>query len=225
MAHASARQVPSVSGLLGALVALLMLAGHALALDVPVAPYLQSLAAREVGVVEGRVYQYRRQPQAPDVPLAGASVVLIPRSEGLERALEDLKRHSRDSAVGYRQAVTRMRQAKERYERELAHAGAGDLVRPLSVDAEGGFRAVDVPAGEWLIIASHADYMEASAARTTAKERDRFRASPRVTGYEAVRLWMRTVKVTPGHRESLELTDRNVWFSGVAENRVMDTGR
>jgi hypothetical protein len=46
-----------------------------------------------------------------------------------------------------------------------------------------------------------------------------------VTGYEAVQLWVRTVTVAPGGRESVELTDRNVWFSGVAENRVMDIGR
>ena len=224
LAHASTRWDRPVS-LLGALVSLLLVAGDASALDVPVAPYLQSLAAGEVGVVEGRVYQHPPRPQAPDIPLARASVVLLPRSDTLARVLEDLKRRSRDSAVGYREAVGRMRRAKERYERELAQAGAGDLVRPLMVDAEGAFRAVDVPAGEWLVIASHADFVTASSARATAKERDKFRTSPRVTGYEAVQLWVRTVTVAPGGRESVELTDRNVWFSGVAENRVMDIGR
>jgi hypothetical protein len=208
-----------------AVLALLWLAPHAGALDVPVDPYLRSLAAREVGIVEGRVYEYRPQPQAHDVPLAAASVVLVPRSDALTRTLEDLKRHSRDSAVGYRDAVGRMRRAKEGYQRELSQAGGADLVRPLLVDAEGSFRAVDVPAGDWLVIASHADFVTASGARTTSKERDQFRGAPRVTGYEAVRLWMRTVTVTPGGRASVELTDRNVWFSGVAENRVMDTGR
>ena len=214
-----------MSRLLGVVCSLLVTASHAAALDVPVAPYLQSLAARQVGVVQGRVYQHRSQPHAPDVPFAGASVVLVPRSGALERALEDLKRHSRESALGYREAVNRMRSAKERYERELSQAGAGELVRPLLVDAEGAFRAVDVPAGDWLIIASHADFMPASGARATAKERDQFRTSPRVTGFEAVRLWMRPVTVATGRGESVELTDRNIWFSGVAENRVMDTGR
>jgi hypothetical protein len=214
-----------LSRLLGVVCGLLFTAGQAAALDVPVAPYLQSLAARQVGVVQGRVYQHRSQPHAPDVPFAGASVVLVPRSGALERALEDLKRHSRQSALGYREAVGRMRSAKERYERELSQAGAGELVRPLLVDAEGAFRAVDVPAGDWLIIVSHADFMPASGARATAKERDQFRTSPRVTGFEAVRLWIRPITVAPGHSESVELTDRNIWFSGVAENRVMDTGR
>lgn len=214
-----------MSRLMLALLALLSIAGHAHALDVPVAPYLQSLSARAVGGVEGRVYEHRRQPQASDVPLPGASIVLVPRSEALGRALEDLKRHARDSAGEYREAVARMRRAKEAYERELSQAGAADLVRPVSVDAEGTFRAVDVPAGDWLVIASHADFVAASTARATSKERDKYRISPRVTGYEAVRLWMRAVTVTPGGRESVELTDRNVWFSGVAENRVMDTGR
>jgi hypothetical protein len=208
-----------------ALFAFLLLAPPAGALDVPVGPYLRSLAAGEVGIVEGRVYQYRPQPHAPDVPLAAASVVLVPWSDALTRTLEDVKRHSRDSPVGYREAVSRMRRAKEGYERELSQAGGGDLVRPLLVGSDGAFRAVDVPAGDWLVIASHADFMTASGARTTSKERDQFRASSRVTGYEAVRLWMRTVTVAPGGRQSVELTDRNVWFSGVAENRVMDTGR
>lgn len=214
-----------MSRLLLALLALLFIAGHADALDVPVAPYLQSLSARAVGVVEGRVYEHGRQPQAPEVPLPGASVVLVPRSETLGRALEDVKRHARDSARAYREAVTRMRRAKEAYERELSQAGAADLVRPLSVDAEGTFRAVDVPAGDWLVIASVADFVTAPNVRARSKERDKYQISPRVTGYEAVRLWMRAVTVTPGGRESVEFNDRNVWFSGVAENRVMDTGR
>jgi hypothetical protein len=214
-----------MSRVLLALVALVSIAGRAHALDVAVEPYLQSLSARAVGVVEGRVYEHRRQPHAPDVPLPGASIVLVPRSEALGRVLEDLKRSARDSAGGYREAVTRMRRAKEAYERELSGAGAADLVRPVSVDAEGTFRAVDVPAGDWVVIASHAEFVAASTARATTKEREKFRVSPRVTGYETVRLWMRSVTVTPGGRESVELSDRNVWFSGVAENRVMDTGR
>jgi len=118
-----------------------------------------------------------------------------------------------------------MRHAKEAYERELSQAGAADLVRPVSVDADGTFRAVDVPAGEWLVIASHAEFVSAASARATNTEREKYRMSPRVTGFEAVRLWMRAVVVVPGGRESVELTDRNVWFTGVAENRVMDTGR
>jgi hypothetical protein len=208
-----------------ALLALVAIAGPVDALDVTIDAYLHSLATGAVGVVEGRVYDHRRQPQGPDVGVGGASVVLLPRSQALARALEDLKRHSRSSAAGYREAVTRMRQAKEAYERELSTAGAAELVRPVSIDADGTFRAVDVPAGEWIVIASHAEYMPASTARATAKERDRYRISPRVTGYEAVRLWVQAVTVTPGGRNAVELTDRNVWFSGVAENRVMDTGR
>lgn len=208
-----------------ALLALLSVAGHALALDVPVAPYLQSLSARAVGVVEGRVYEHPRKPQAPEVPLPGASVVLVPRSETLGRALEDVKRHARDSARAYREAVTRMRRAKEAYERELSQAGGADLVRALSVDADGTFRALDVPAGDWLVIVSVADFVKAASVRATSKERDKYQISPRVTGYETVRLWMREVTVTPGGRQSVDFNDRNVWFSGVAENRVMDTGR
>lgn len=211
--------------LLVAVLGCVAFAGQAHALDVPVAAYLQALSERAVGVVEGRLYDHRRQPQGPDVALPNASVVLLPRSEALGRALEDLKRHARDSAIGYRDAVSRMRRAKESYERELSKAGASDLVRPVSVDAEGTFRAVDVPAGEWLVLASQADFVPASTARATPKERDRFRVSPRVTGYEAVRLWMYAVTVRPGGRESVEMTDRNVWFSGIAENRVMDIGR
>lgn len=208
-----------------ALCVLLSMAGDAHALDVAVTPYLQALSAREVGVVEGRVYEHRRQPQAPDLPLPGTSVVLIPRSAALVRTLEDLKGHARHSATSYRETVTRMRQAKETYERELSQAGAADLVRPVSVDADGTFRAVDVPAGEWLVMASHAEFVATPAARATNTEREKYRMSSRVTGFESVRLWMRAVAVVPGGHASVELTDRNVWFTGVAETRVMDSGR
>jgi hypothetical protein len=214
-----------MSRLIAAVVALLALAGDVYALDVPVATYLRSLAAGEVGVVEGRVYEHRRQPGAPDVALPAASVVLVPRSEALGRAMEDLKRNARISAVTYRDAVSRMRHAKEAYVRDLAKAGAGDLVRLIPVDVDGAFRALDVPAGEWVVIASHAAFVSTSTARATPKERDKYRISPRVTGYESVQLWLHPVLIKAGERAAVELTDRNIWFSGVAENRVMDTGR
>ena len=44
-------------------------------------------------------------------------------------------------------------------------------------------------------------------------------------GYRAVRIWLRELVVKPGAQDTIELTDRNVWFSGVDEVVRTDTGR
>lgn len=208
-----------------ALVALAVLGGRADALDVSVAPYMQSLSAGAVGGIEGRVYEEHRKAKASDRPLTGTAVIVVPQSDTLWRTLEDLKRHARDSANDYLEAASRMRRVRDTYERDLWTAGAADLARPTVVDEEGVFRVPGLPAGRWLVIATHTAFMETSTARTKPKERDKYAPAPRVTGYDAVRLWVREVSVEPGSLQSVELTDRNVWFSGVVEHRVMDTGR
>jgi hypothetical protein len=36
-------------------------------------------------------------------------------------------------------------------------------------------------------------------------------------GFRDVSVWMREVTLEPGRRETIQLTDRNVWFSGIEE--------
>ena len=176
------------------------------------------------GTIDGRVYAERPKPNAADVPLARAVVVALPRSEALVRRLDDLRAHARDSAAAYRDTATQMRRVREAFEREVWQAGAPDLVRSTVVDADGRFSLADLPAGRWLVWATHSQFVDVRPAKGQARDRERFRLPPRLVGYYAERAWLREVDTTPGTSTTLELTDRNVWFAGVVEDRVLDAG-
>ena len=208
------------------LVAALMLtaAAPARALDVDLQAYDEARRRGEMVTIAGRVYTERRRPNAEDVPMARAVVVALPRSEALVRRLDDLRAHARDSAAAYREAATQMRRARESYEREVWQSGAADLVRSTTVDADGRFTLSDLPAGRWMVWATHSEFLDARSPRYQARDRERYRLPPRLVGYYAERAWLREVDTTPGASTTLELNDRNVWFAGVVEDRVLDAG-
>ncbi len=205
--------------------ALVLLAASArAALDVDVRAYEDARRRGDTATIAGRVYAERPKPNAPDTPLPRAVVVALPRSEALLRRLGELRAHARDSAAAYRDAVTRMRAAREAYELEIWQAGGAELVRSTVVDPNGRFVLADLPAGRWIVWGSHADFVEARSPKTGVRDRERFRLPPRLVGYYTERAWLREVDTTPGVAATLELTDRNVWFSGVVEDRVLDAG-
>ena len=208
------------------LVAALMLtaAAPARALDVDLQAYDEARRRGEMVTIAGRVYTERRRPNAEDLPMARAVVVALPRSEALVRRLDDLRAHARDSAAAYREAATQMRRARESYEREVWQSGAADLVRSTTVDADGRFTLSDLPAGRWMVWATHSEFLDARSPRYQARDRERYRLPPRLVGYYAERAWLREVDTTPGASRTLELNDRNVWFAGVVEDRVLDAG-
>ncbi len=208
------------------LVAALVLtaAAPARALDVDLQAYDEARRRGEMVTIAGRVYTERRRPNAEDVPMARAVVVALPRSEALVRRLDDLRAHARDSAAAYREAATQMRRARESYEREVWQSGAADLVRSTTVDADGRFTLSDLPAGRWMVWATHSEFLDARSPRYQARDRERYRLPPRLVGYYAERAWLREVDTTPGASTTLELNDRNVWFAGVVEDRVLDAG-
>jgi len=39
-----------------------------------------------------------------------------------------------------------------------------------------------------------------------------------------VSVWVRELTVSAGRTEDVELMDRNVWFTGIEEERVLDAG-
>jgi hypothetical protein len=49
-----------------------------------------------------------------------------------------------------------------------------------------------------------------------------FRRSPRLVGFRSRLMWLREIAVTPSEGADLDLTDRNVWFTGVIEERVLE---
>jgi hypothetical protein len=194
------------------------------ALDVDLKAYDDARRRGDTVTIAGRVYAERRKPNADDVPMAHAVVVVLPRSESLVRRLEELRAHARDSAPAYRDAATQMRRAREDYEQEVWKSGAADLVRSTVVDADGRFKVADLPAGRWLVWATHSERIDAKSAKTPARDRQHFRLSPRVVGFYSERAWLREVDTAAGSAATVDLHDRNVWFSGVVEDRILDAG-
>ena len=191
----------------------------------------QRTLGRTVGTVEGRVYLERARPNAADEPLVGVGVLLVPRSADLLEYLETVKRQSRDSVRGFREAAPLMRAAFDEYEADLWRAGYPDIAIHTSTDGAGAFRA-EVPAGAWLLVVQRSVFVPLHSARPTTPPTatsldplarystsayQHFLPIARLTGFDAVSVWLRDVDVEPAQRVALELHDRGVWFSGVAE--------
>lgn len=207
------------------LLALLVVASTAHALDVGLEPYREARRAGELGVVAGRIYAEAPKPNAQVRPMVGATVSLFPRSAALAARLQGLKAQARESLTDFTAAAPAMRKAKEAYERELLEAGAPELAMIVAVDGDGGFRIPDVPAGAWLVLAWHNSPVDVSAPKTKAKERGLYQPLSHLHGYQSVTVWLRDLTVRPGAVATLDLTDRNGWFRGVIEERLLDTGR
>ncbi len=209
-----------------ALAAMLVLGSAAVAhaLDAETAAYRKAAAFGALGAVSGRASEERRTPAAAEQPLAGTVVTLLPRSQALLVRLEEIKAHSRDSQAAYGASVSAIRRAREAYEKELWEAGAADLVRATVVDGTGAFSMTDLPAGEWVLIATRSVFVNKAAPRPSARERHVFIQGPRLTGFNAVSVWLRELTVAAGEALAVELMDRNVWFAGIEEERVLDIG-
>jgi hypothetical protein len=207
------------------LVALLLVASTAHALDVSLEPYRDARRAGAVGVVTGKIYTESRTPRGQARPMTGASVTLLPRSAALEARLQRLKEQSRESSMAFAGAAPAMLKAKEGYERALLEAGFPDLAVIVAVDGEGSFRIPDVPAGAWMVLAWYSTPENASVPKTKTKERSLHQTQPRLYGFQSVTVWLRDVTIAGSGTATLDLTDRNGWFNGVIEERALDAGR
>ncbi len=205
--------------------ALLLVTASAQAQDVGVEAYWQARRAGAVGVVAGRVFAESRTPTASPRAIPGTTVTLLPRSVALLTQLERLKQRARESSTAFAAAAPAMRKAMEAYERELLQAGAPDLTPMVLVDSDGAFKIEDVPAGSWLLLAWHSTPVNLSTAKTKAKERGLYQPQARVQGFQSVTVWLREVSMVGGATVTEKLTDRNGWFQGVAEEKLLDTGR
>jgi hypothetical protein len=197
------------------------------AVDVDLTGYAAAERAGAAVPVTGRAFAERPKPDAPDTPLVGATVVALPRSEALLRRLEQLREGARDSANAYRGAALLMQRAREAYERELWDAGAPELVRNAVVDSSGRFDLGRLPEGRWIIVAvwdRTVHSQSAKSARKERRERELYLPAPRLTGYRSRLVWLRELVLSGAQTAALEFTDRNVWFSGVVEERTQDAG-
>jgi hypothetical protein len=215
--------------------ALLAFAGaHAVA-EVPRPAVLEELRQKifrgATGTIEGRVYLERARPDAPDRPLVGLGVLLVPRSEELLGHLEDLKRAARETERGFRDAAPGVHDAVEEYETELWRAGYPDAAPRTATDATGAFR-IDVPSGAWLLVIERRVFVTVHntrpegpptalaldpLARYSTSQFQHFTPMARMSGFDAVSVWMRELDVEPRQTVALELHDRGVWLSGVVE--------
>jgi hypothetical protein len=182
-----------------------------------VAPYLQARARGAVGAVAGGASEDPRSPTAQVQPVAGVSVMLLPRSPDFDARLDELKASARDSMWAYAESGERLGDLRADYERALAMAGGGELVRGEVTDAEGRFRFGEVPVGQWVLIAWH-EIPHARAGRKIKKgDAGTFRGNVERTGYVAVTYWRLGVEVRAGEPVTVSLNDRNGWFTAVRE--------
>ena len=208
-----------------ALLAILLLAASAQALEVNLDAYRDARRAGALGAMAGRAVAEPRSLSAAAQPLTGTIVAVLPRSEALMARLERLKEGARESSTAFAAAAPAMRRTREAYERELWEAGAPDLTPTVLVDAEGGFRIDDLPAGAWLVFAWRTMLVDVSGEKLKARERSLFLSRARLRGFQSVTIWLRAVELAGGATARIELTDRNAWFRGVVEERAPDTGR
>jgi len=210
------------------------LAAQALA-EVPRPGALEELRQRIfkglTGTIEGRMYFERAKPDAPDRALSGLGVLVVPRTAELLGRLEDLKRASRDSERGFRDAAPGVLEAIDDYETELWHAGYPDVAPRTVTDADGAFR-LEVPGGAWLLVAHRSVFVKVHTpkadaapsalaldplARYSTSQFQHFTPMSRMAGFDAVSVWLREIDVAPRDTVALDLHDRGVWLAGVVE--------
>ena len=192
--------------------------------DAPIERYREAAAEREIGAVKGRAFEERRRPTGPDLPLTGTSVRLLPRSVAWMVKLQGIKRGARDSIDAYRESATLVTKARELYEKRLLEAGAGDLAQAVTVAEDGTFTLEGVPAGPWVLLASRSTFVSKTSHDRRGPAKSPHRPTPfpqpdKLMGYDVVTYWLREVTVVAGAVETVELTDRNAWMTGIAETR------
>jgi len=190
-----------------ALLAILPLsAAQALGAAAPtVESYRLAANRHEVGGVDVRAFTERRAVGGPD---------------SFVTELERIKGQSRESLRTYRAAALELRRREEAYERALWEAGAADLVLSGLVGPDGRASFGEMAAGPWLLWARHQVWNPVAAKRPKRQEKELFALAPRLVGFWAVRYWMIPVTVRAGAVAAVELTDRDVWFSGVIEETM-----
>lgn len=181
--------------------------------------YLKAASSGIGGEIAGRVFEERRKPDLPDRGLQDTAVILLPQPGALMQRLENVRRGARDSDRAFRAAVPRMLQALEEHEAAVRAAGGSDLVFRASAGADGTFTVPRVPEGTWILVGRAETTVPGTGGQIPKKDQEMYRVRPPLKAYRSVRLWVREITVVGGRVEAVELTDRNVWFTGVVEVR------
>lgn len=210
-------------GILAAALGLLLWGGVAAAQDLTaaLAPYRTARERGEVAVLSGAAFLEPRKPLGAPTPLAGVAIMALPRTPRFLGDLEFVKAHGRDSAARYMGAAAEVKKIQDAYERAMWEAGAEDLVFSAVSDAAGRFELAGIPAGDWVLVGRH----ELLHARAPARLRQKdtlpgFLLEPLPSGYRAVTFWLLPLRVEVGGEVRVELHDRNLWFTGVVEEKT-----
>ena len=187
-------------------------------------PAAESLPATDKVKVTGRVYEEGRTPRDADRPLTGATVVLVPRSEGLLARLNDLRARSRDSAREFRSVSGDIKRVAEEYEGQLKSEGKADRIFRGTTSPDGTFSLEGVPRGYWILLATSSVRIPVHSRGVTGKERQTFRGPGELQSYDAVTIWIQELNLTSGGGEPIALSDRNAWLTGVQPNRAPGSG-
>ena len=181
-----------------------------------IAPLLESRGAGALGALDARALADPAKPSLPADPVEGVGVAVLPWSPEVEARLEGIKGSSRDSMDRFIAASSSVRAVLTDWERELSAAGARDLVRLGKTDAEGRIRVVDLPAGEWLVLAWREQTTKVEKpVKIPKRDGGGFLAMPEVTGHTLVRYWRVRLSVSRGETSEVTLTERGVWLSAV----------
>jgi len=199
---------------------LLLAVAVAPSLDVQTEPYREAATTGALGVVAGQAVAESLRRGASPQPVSDVAVMLVPRSEAFLGELESIRSQARRDMNAYRTSARAVTEARRVYERALSKAGASELVRATTVDPEGHFSVEGLPAGTWLLIAQRAVFVPKNPNTMSKRDRELFERRPQLTGYYAVTFWLRELTITPGQSTDVELTDRNAWMTGIAEERL-----
>lgn len=192
-------------------------AGSAADLAASTRPYRDAEAAGAAGSVSALATADPPRPGAPEAPVPGVEVTLLPRSEEVLERLDEIKRTARRDLDAWRVSGRAVLGVQRAYETDLTRAGAADLVRSGTTDAGGRAVLTDVPAGTWLLIARRAVYQERPGDQAGRGESRSFRLRAPLQGYSAITVWLREVRIEPGGEAVVELTDRNAWMVAIEE--------
>jgi hypothetical protein len=184
---------------------------------------LQGLGAP--GLLWGRLAVEEESPDGPWTPLAGVEVAAYPYAPGLAADLDRIRERARASGAEYDAAVTRLRErlgAWEAQARALSAAGgAGGVVgavRRSTTDHAGIFVFPGLPSGEWLLVALHlSPYSQPNepGARTPMRRgKERAFLTRPISPAKEAEVWVSRVRVGPGERARVLLTDRGRFMVG-----------
>jgi hypothetical protein len=205
----------------GAMIPLLLLAvALTPSLDVSTEPYRQAATTGALGVVSGQAIADSLRPGGSPQPVTEVAVTLVPRSEVLLAELERIRGRSRSEMSAYRTSARAVTDARRGYERALWDSGAVELIRATTTDPEGRFSVEGLPAGAWLLLAQRAVFVPKGSGPMSKRDRELFDRRPQLTGYYAVTFWLREITIKAGQATDVELTDRNAWMTGIAEERL-----